>query len=66
MISHIPYTMSQLDIMYEKFKRMKFNENYNILTYLYTNIWTKDSYTNGSNTKLPFKSLRDCIFNIKK
>ena len=51
MISLIPYTMSQLDIMYEKFKRMKFNENYNLLTYLYTNIWAKDSYTNGSNTK---------------
>ena len=51
MISLNSYSMSQLDNMYEKFKRIKFKENYNILTYFHTNIWTKDSYTNGSNTK---------------
>ena len=51
MVSPIPYTMSQSDTMFEKFKRMKFNETYTALTYLHNNIWTKDSYPNGSNTK---------------
>ena len=51
MISPIPYTMSQSGIMFEKFKKPKVNEIYNILIYVYINIRTKNSYPNGSNTK---------------